>query len=347
MNVITILNTILANASADFKARVPVATQTNIEDYGAAVMEYEPVTNEFIKSLINNVCYVSASNRRFTNPLSKLKSAAKPFGYMVGEVHTNPAKDKGYDISDVEDLLSVDEPDMETIYHRENRKSKYKVSISIPELQKAFTSYGEMEALILDKTNSLYSGDEIDEYTMMRLGVSNSIKDGKIKTIEVEYTGDEATSKELIKVVKTLSNNLTFPSKDYNGYNIVNAAEITAGTKQGRISWTPKENQILLIRSDVDACTDVEVLAKAFNMDKVEFGKRKIVVDHFMNENTIAMVCDERFFRFQDTLYRMGAFENPSNLVTSTWLHHWQIISLSLFANAVAINKTATETTEG
>ena len=154
INVINVLNTILANASADFKARVPVATQTNLEDYGSAVLEYEPVTNEFIKSLINNVCYVSASNRRFTNPLSKLKSAAKPFGYMIGEVHTNPAKDKGYDISDVEDLLSVDEPDMETIYHRENRKSKYKVSISIPELQKAFTSYGEMEALILDKTNS-------------------------------------------------------------------------------------------------------------------------------------------------------------------------------------------------
>ena len=339
MDVIAVLNTILSKGTEEMKSRVPVLTQNNLYDYGAAVMEYEPVTNEFIKSLINNVCYVSASNRRFTNPLAKLKGAGKPFGYMVGEVHTNPAKDKGFDLEDVEDLLSVDAPDVETIYHRENRKSKYKVSITIPELQKAFTSFAEMEALITDKTNSLYSGDEIDEYTLMRLAISNAIAVGKIPSWHFEYNGDEATSKELIKGIKIISNNMTFPSKEYNGYNIVNREEIEAGTKSGRISWTPKENQVFLIRSDVDACTDVEVLAKAFNMDKVEFGKRKIVVDHFMDRDTLCVIADERLFKFQDTLYRMGAFENPSNLVTSTWLHHWQIISLSLFANAVAFKK--------
>ena len=50
-NMVNVLNTILSNASADYKARVPSATQTNIQEVGSAVMSYKPTENEFLNAL--------------------------------------------------------------------------------------------------------------------------------------------------------------------------------------------------------------------------------------------------------------------------------------------------------
>jgi hypothetical protein len=175
----------------------------------------------------------------------------------------------------------------------------------------------------------------------MRNLVADSIAAGKLKTHEITYDGKEETAKDLIKLIKTLSLDFGFPSKEFNGYNELNKEKISAGTVTACTTWTPKENQILLIRSDVDASTDVEVLAKAFNMDKTNFLKRKIVVDSFGDADTLALICDESIFEVRDDLYQVRSFDNGSNLVTNYWLHHWQTISISLFGNAVAIKKAA------
>ena len=121
----------------------------------------------------------------------------------------------------------------------------------------------------------------------------------------------------------------------------MNMSDITAGTITACTTWTPRENQILLIRSDVDASTDVEVLAKAFNMDKTNFLERKIVVDTFGDADVLCVICDENIFEVRDDLYQVRSFDNGSNLTTNYWLHHWETISLSLFGNGVAIRQNA------
>lgn len=341
MDVISILNTIRANNSAMYVERIPEATQTNLEAVGNAIMQYEACTNEFLDTLINRIAFVIVSNRRYKNPLAVLKSGSKPFGTDIEEIFTNPVGAVTYDGSTTSDMLKVSKPDVKTVFHRMNRQDKYPVSISTPQLQKAFTSVNEMGNFITSIITAMYSGDEMDEYLLMRNIVSEAIADKKLKTLEVAYTGDEATSKDLIKLLKTLSVNFTFASKEYNGYNVLNAEKIAAKTLTPCTTWTPKENQLLLIRSDVDANTDVEVLAKAFNMDKTDFLNRKIVVDGFGDEDTLCVICDEAVFKVYDDLYTVRSFDNGSNLVTNYWLHHWQTISLSLFGNAIAIKQAA------
>lgn len=341
MDVITILNTIRDNNSGMYADRVPVATQQNLKDVGNAILEYESVTNEFLNALVNRIALTIVSNRKYKNPLAVLKKGGKPFGTDIEEMYTNPVSAVVYDGSNTSDMLNVTKPDTKTIFHRMNRQDKYPVSISTPQLQKAFTSAGEMEKLITSVIQAMYSGDEMDEYLLMRNLVSSSITDKKIKTFDVSYDGGEQTSKDLIKLVKTLSANFCFPSKEYNGYNELNATQIEAGTITPCTTWTPSENQMILIRTDVDAATDVEVLAKAFNMDKTDFLKRKIVVDSFGDNDTLLMICDENIWQVRDDLYQVRSFDNGSNLVTNYWLHHWQTISLSLFGNAVAIKQSA------
>jgi hypothetical protein len=290
---------------------------------------------------VNRVAFTIVSNRRYKNPLAVLKKGGKPFGTDIEEIFTNPVAAVTYNGSQTDDMLKVTKPDVKTIFHRMNRQDKYPVSISTPQLQKAFTRGSEMEKFITSIITAMYSGDEMDEYLLMRNLVADSIAAGKLKTHEITYDGKEETAKDLIKLIKTLSLDFGFPSKEFNGYNELNKDKISAGTVTACTTWTPKENQILLIRSDVDASTDVEVLAKAFNMDKTNFLKRKIVVDSFGDADTLALICDESIFEVRDDLYQVRSFDNGSDLVTNYWLHHWQTISISLFGNAVAIKKKA------
>lgn len=337
MDVIAILNTIRDNSSELYAERVPAATQQNIQDVGNAIMEYEATTNEFLNALVNRIAFTIVSNRRFKNPLSVLKKGGKPFGTDIEEIYTNPVAAVAFNGSSTDDMLKVTKPDTKTMYHRMNRQDKYPVSISTPQLQKAFLNANELGIFVTSIINAMYSGDEMDEYLLMRNTISDAVKNKKMITLEVEYDGEETASKGLVKLLKTLAGNFCFPSKNYNGYNEMNAAAIEAKTLTPSITWTPSENQICIVRTDVDAATDVEVLAKAFNMDKTDFLKRKFVVDSFGDADTLAVICDENIFKILDDLYQVRSFDNGSNLTTNYWLHHWQTISLSLFGNAVAI----------
>ena len=174
----------------------------------------------------------------------------------------------------------------------------------------------------------------------MRQAVGDAITDGKIKTIEIDYDGSTA---ELVKGVQTISRYFKYESTEYAGYNLVNAAEVEAGTKTPVVTWTPTDKQVLLIREDIDVETDIDVLAKAFNMDKTNFTQRKVGVDTFGagNEDVLCVLADESWFNFEDDLYKVASFNNGSNLTTNYWLHHWETIGLSPLANAVAFKKKA------
>lgn len=339
-NVLTLLNTIRANANAMYQERVPEATRTNLEKIGELLISQDTLKNQFLNALIDKILFQEISNRQFTNPLSVLKKGHQPFG-VTEEIFTNPIKGEAFDGTETgaAKLLKYSMPDTKVMYHKMNRQDMYPVTISNAQLRKAFTGEGALTAFINSVLTALYSGDEMDEFMLMKNTIASAIAGGKLITVPVSYDGEEATCKELVKAVKTASKQMTFPSKDFNGYNLLNKANIEAGTQTSITTWTPAANQVFLIRADVDVATDVEVLAKAFNMEKTEFLKRKIVVDSFGNEKALCMICDEALFKFKDDEYTTKTFDNGRSLTTNYFLHHWQTLSLSLFANAIVFEQ--------
>lgn len=342
MDVIAIMNTIHANNSALYQERVPLLTKDNISEVGNPILTYEAIANEFLSAFVNRIAFEEVSNRRFRNPLAVLKKGGKPFGSDVLDIYTNPVTAVTFNGSATDDMLKVTKPDTKTMYHRMNRQDKYPVSISDAQMKTAFTSLHELGKFFESILTAMYSGDEIDEFLLMRNIVAEGVANNKIVTLDVDFDGSEEDCKGLIKVIKTLSSNFTLPSKQYNGYNVMNEEAIADKSITPITTWTPSSNQIILIRSDVDASTDVEVLAKAFHMEKTDFLKRKFVVDSFGDENTLCALLDEANFEVYDDLFTVKSFSNGSNLVTNYWLHHWQTISYSLFGNGVAIKKKAT-----
>lgn len=331
-NMINVLNTILANGSTEYQARVPEATQNNLSDVGSAIMSYKPTQNEFLNALVNKIAMVIVHNKTFKNPLSILKKGSVPLGRNIEEIYTNPVTGTMYDATGA-DLLARSIPDTKAIYHSMNRQGKYKITIGVSQLMQAFTSYEALEKLLNSIVNAIYSGDNYDEFILMKNLFASAIEGGKLKTVEVEPVTDNATAKDFVKSVKTIGQAMQFPSTAYNSYYDINSATDAKPV----VTWTPLENQVLIMRNDVAVNVDVELLAQAFNVSYTDLEQRILTVDNF-GENTTcgAILCDEAFVQVYDNLERMETFHNGEGLYDNYIYHHWQTYSLSLFANAQA-----------
>ena len=333
-NMINILNTILANASADYQARVPQATQTNITEVGSAIMNYQATENEFLSALVNKVAMTVVRNKTFKNPLSVLKKGGVPLGRNIEEIYTNPVTGTAFDPTGAK-LLERSLPDTKAIYHSMNRQGQYKATVSKSQLIQAFTSYQALERLLDSIVNAIYSGDNLDEFMLMKQLFASAITGGKLKTIDTGLTAIDNTdgAKSFVKAVKTVGQAMEFPGSNFNSYYDINKATDAKPV----ITWTPKENQVLILRNDVAVDVDVELLAKAFNVSYTDLEQRTLIVDSFGDATKCgAVLCDEAFVQVYDNLQQMENFHNGEGLYDNFIYHHWQTYSLSLFANATA-----------
>ena len=337
-NMVNVMNTILDNASEQYQSRVPEATQDNIEAVGSAIMAYQATENEFLTALVNKIAMTIVRAKTFKNPLSILKKGNVPLGKNIEEIYTNPATATTYDPSG-EDLLKREIPDTKAIYHSLNRQGKYKATVSKAQLITAFTSWGAMEKLLNSIVNSIYSGDNMEEFLLMKELFATAIAGGKMKTVEVTAPTDTATAKDFVKAIKKIGLGMTVPSEAYNSYFDVNKDTDAKPV----ITWTPMENQILILRNDISVEIDMELLAQAFNVSYAELKQRILLVDSFGTDtDTLAVLCDESYVQVYDNLQQMDSFRNPEGLYENFILHHWQTYSLSLFANAMAFKAPAT-----
>lgn len=335
MSMQGILNTIRANASEEYQNRVPESTRTNIAEVGAPITTYQSTQNEFLNALVNRIALTIIQNKTAKNPLAILKKGTIPLGADIQEIFTNMAKDTGFD-GEGSKLLTKTISDTKTLYHRINRKGQYPVTISKQQLQTAFTSFAQLEKMLGSIVTAMYSGDMYDEFILMKNLFADAILDEtpKIVTTLLDDVVDESTGKKFIKAVKNASSAFTFPSSAFNKYY-----DNKPITDEGDpvITWTPVEDQILIIRADIMNEIDVDVLASAFNMGKVEFMASVLKVDSFGSAtNCMAVLCDRSWIQVYDNLFETSEFYNSQGLYWNYWLNHWQTYSFSLFANAVA-----------
>ena len=343
MNLQELLNTIRDNASADYQARIPEATRTNIEDIRYAMIDDDNimVANEFMLTLLNKVIKSVVHTKLFTNPLKGLKKGTKPLGDTIEEIYNNFLKGEAFDATGA-NLLKRNLPDTKTVYHRMNYKQKYKITVSREALSKAFASYEALESYITNLINTLYNSAELDEYLNMKQLVKSAFDNKAIKVVDIaDPLTSEANGKEFIKTVKTVSGLMVFPSSDHNSY-------LTAQTtdKTPIVTFSRKNEQVLILDTATDTSVSVDVLASLFNMTVAEFNDtRKIVIDTFPavdGYNIRGMLVDEAFFQIFDDLFTIASFNNGEGLYTNYILHVWQTLAYSILVNAVAFGVPTT-----
>lgn len=336
MELVTLLNTIRDNASADYQARIPEANRDNLEQIRYAMIDGDNImiANEFVGTLLNKLVKSVVHTKMFENPLKTLKRGTKPLGDTIEEIYNNFIK--GETFGDGSTLLSRNLPDTKTVYHRMNHQMQYPITVSREQLNKAFASYDALESYIQNLINTLYNSAELDEFMNMKQVIKSALDKKAMKTVKIaDPTASDTNGKKFIKTVKTVSGLMQFPSTEFNGYLTAQTTDTEPIT-----TFSRKSEQVLILDTATDTSVSVDVLAALFNMSVAEFNDtRKIVIDTFptFTDGTVhAVLVDEAFFQIYDDLFTITSFQNGKGLYTNYYLNVWQTIAFSILVNAVA-----------
>lgn len=347
-----IMNAIRYNASAEYQNAVPVVENTteSIRAAGNAILAFQPRMNEFISALVNRIALVVVTSKSWENPLAWAKKGIIENGETVEEIFINLIKGQPYNMNGTaEDVYKLYSADVKSAFHPLNWKTVYPLSINQKELALAFTSRNGVTDLVSRMVNSMYTSLWYDEYIMTKYLIAILALDGKIASRSITAPTTATAAEGAIIEMKTAHNAMKFFNTEFNIAGVNNHAE----------------NVYFLTTGAFDARTDVEVLAKAFNMDKANWAGQHIMVDSFgFTENELdrldtLLSDDATYTRLTSTqndalktihavlmgddffqIYNNGSdmFTENFNGFTITWnefLHAWRTFSASPFANVV------------
>ena len=345
MDAIEVLNTIRDNASQAYQDRVPEATRSNIEEVGEAITDLNNavVYNEFINTLANMIYAPMLIKKSWTNPLGKFKKGKKTFGDTVEEVYNNFIKAQTFDQSG-SGLLTRKLPDTKVVFHRMNRQDTYVLTDSPESLAKAFKSYEGLAEYLENLFTTMRNSAELDEYVLMRELFAEAYNNNAMKVVAVaDPQASEANAKAFIKTIKTVSGDMVFANSNNNAY-------LTAQSTDNKpiITFSRKDEQVLIVDNPTDVTCNIDVLASAFNKSVVEFNDtQKEVIDAFPVDGMIAALVDRNFFQVYDDLFTFREFENGLGLYRNHILHVWQTLGYSILCNAVAFVVGADQNSDG
>lgn len=320
-----IVNAIRNSGTDQFQQYVPLANAENVAEVGQGILINQYVQNEFITSLVDRIGLVVIKQVSLQNPLAKFKKGMMPLGSTIEEIFTDITQGHMYDPEDAEETVFKRQiPNVKTLFHKRNRQDYYQQTIQDESLRTAFTSWGNFEGFLASIINAVYNSAEVEEYRYMKLAIDNYYSNGLFKVIPVTKPNSDTASKEFVKNMRATARKMSLPmgSRDYNA--------LAVQTK------TDMQDMHLFIDADLEAQIDVDVLARAFNMDKANFLGNVTVIDGFASQGLEAVLVDKEWFMVYDTLQKMETIRNPKGLYWNYYYHVWQIISASRFANAVA-----------
>lgn len=326
---------------------------STLHTIGQIITEYQPYRNQFVDTLINRIAMVMVTSKTWDNPWSVFKRGTMELGESIEEVFVNIARPFSFNPDKAESRVFRREfPDVRVTFHTMNYQKFYKVTISQQQLRTAFLAWSGITNLVTRIIDSLYTGMNYDEYVVMKYMLCRAVLNGGIGGIKVtDFTSNDNLG-DLVAVIKGTSNTMEFLSPKYNAAGVMNASS--------------KSDQYVFLDTMVDARLDVNVLAAAFNMDKVEFAGRRILIDGFGNHDTARLallfendsdytpftsaelavlngiggiIADRDIWMVFDNLQEMEQVNNGEGLYYNYWLHCWRTFSLSPFANAAAFTK--------
>lgn len=331
-----------------YQSQIPVVdVMTSSQVYGQSLLNLPAdLRNKFINALVDKIAYTSFTIRYFKNPFESLKGDETPLGAIGQNIYINPAKGRVYDIDDFAGLLAKYESDVKTEYNEINVDYQYPATIIRQELQKAFVTWGDFERLIMGISASLYNGSYIDQFKLTKLLISNAYRQNAIEmqTVSISNLNAPTTAEleNLTAQLRKLYLDFQEPSDNHNAWKKV------GGYGRAIETWTPAEDIVVFINTNVASWLSVKVLANAFNISEASLMGRvyttsnfdiydKDGVKIFDGSKIVAQICDRRWFKIRDIDLFMDEFYNANNRSWQKFLNYRGSYNFSLFCNAVQL----------
>lgn len=348
------LNAIREISSEIYHRYVPVIEDdTSIAQFATPILENTDVRDEFLSNLIKRIVYTQFEIKYFRNPLQVLEGDSIPLGYRGQEIYVNPAKGRKFNAEDFAGLLAKYTADVKVQYMDVNMDIQYPLTVLRSTLKQAFVSWGDLESFIDQLSNSLYNGCYIDEYRYTKNIIASAYKQNYAIIEQITAPNTKELAKDFITKARTLFLNFQTPSSNYNSWKKVKTTD-----QYPIITWTEPENIVFMVRNDIRAFIDVNVLADAFNMDKTTLLGNILTVDNFDvynddgekiydGSNIVGMIADKKWFRIKPQDRFLDTFYNPNNRTMQYYLNNIKMYNFSLFANGVIFATALPTTTSG
>lgn len=320
-----VLKATYGTMNEDFKSRIPVGLlDEDLADFGKALSEYEVGQNEFIYSLINQIGLINVNALVFSNPLKMFKKGMLEYGDTIEDIYVEPIKALLYE-SEVPtgnggDQWETFKPSVEVEFYKVNKEYVYPLTLNRAMVKRAFRSLKELDKFLSSCITQMTNGDEIDDFDLTMQLINNHV-DNMYK-VQVDEVKDETSARKLVMGVRALVPTLKFPSRKFNPKGVMN--------------WTSADKLYLLVTPQTQAVLDVEVLSRAFNMDKVTFMGHVVEVPN-LPKGVQAILIDKDVLQIYDTLIQMANTGlNARHLTENYFYHHQGLFAMSPYYTAVA-----------
>ena len=318
-----------------------ISPNTDIGSLSVPLFDNPDLMNSFLNVLVKRIIYTQLVNfKLFNNPLAFLEGDKIPLGAIGQEIFINPAKGRKSDVNDFAGLLAKYESDVKVQYMHLNSDIQYPVTITRANLKDAFVSWTSLENFIDGITQSLYNGCYIDRYNFTKGLVAKAYNDSAVQIKVMQNPNTEALAKQFLTEARALYLNFQEPTFEYNAWRKV------GGYGKDVLTFTSPEDIVFLIRNDIGAYLDVNILASAFNIDKTKLlGRVKYVKDFSERDklgnivvdgsNILGIMCDKAWFRIKNQETTMDEFYNANNRTWQLYLNDVNMYQYSLFANSI------------
>ena len=153
------------------------------------------------------------------------------------------------------------------------------------------------------------------------------------------YEKNEFENNPLLKEARTMYLNMQTPTTRFNAWRKV------GGYGRDILTWSNPEDIVFLVRNDIGAYLDVNVLANAFQIDKAVLLGNIYPVDNFdvySDDGTqiydgsaiYALIADRNWFKIKPIDVFMENDYNANNRAMQYFLNNIKMYEFSLFANA-------------
>ena len=313
-------------SSPNFQSTIGDPNEVSSLEFMNGLLEYPDTLGVEFMNLATRIGRVIAHRNILTNKLAPFKMANMTLGYTMEEYFVECAKEHAYDQADAESTLFKRElPDIKTAFYVVNRKSYYPATITDDDMRKYFVSWDGVNSLIARIVDSMYNGDNKDDYNYMKSALVTHYENGLMKIVKTNAVTDTNTAKELAREITEYVSYLTEPTNKYNAMAV---------TKQNDY-----EDIYVILNGKSNSYLNINWLAQTFQLEFAEFKAHVLVLPTLPStkQGTIeALVVDSEIYRVFDQKYSVGVAYNAKGLYWNYFLHHWEAIATSRFANAIA-----------
>lgn len=313
-------------ASPNFQSTIGNPDEVSSLEFMNGLLEYPETLGVEFMNLATRIGRVIAHRNILSNKLAPFKMENMSLGYTMEEYFVECAKEHAYDQADAEQTLFKRElPDIKTAFYVVNRKSYYPATITDDDMRKYFVSWEGVNSLIARIVDSMYNGDNKDDYNYMKSALVRHYENGLMKIVKTNAVTGTDTAKELARKITEYVSYLTEPTNEYNAMAV---------TKQNDY-----EDIYVILNGKSNSYLNIDWLAQTFQLEFAEFKAHVLVLPTLpsTSQGTIeALVVDSEIYRVFDQKYSVGVAYNAKGLYWNYFLHHWEGIATSRFANAIA-----------